>query len=350
MTRAKAFGKAPSIATMTAPDMDTDSPLRLSIVVSHCDKPMQWLRVFLRDAMKLHNTVNVTIISKCDNPTLGAIQSATVLRLPNVGRCDHSFAYWIRAFVQNVHDSNNNNNDDDDMDHSKHVVLFLKDNRHQVAEYRPAVEAIRIAHQEGFACLMKPVCMWHCHDVYQPTIYHDTFVLRRFTMAKHNREARDDSSDFRSPYSNLGHWWKDVLGEHLLERDGNGRTGTVHGGAVDSPTPVCYGGAFVVRADRLLSRPVTLYQSLERSLSRGNNIEEGHFAERTWASLFVSPLSKDVLNGIYHQTVERVGLNKCNNGYYGMQGMCGLLLWDLKESSNGQAGQDVFHFQQQPVY
>ena len=34
-----------------------------------------------------------------------------------------------------------------------------------------------------------------------------------------------------------------------------------------------------------------ILRNLTTSLARGNNIEEGHFAERTWAALFIDNLS-----------------------------------------------------------
>ena len=39
--------------------------------------------------------MNITVISKCGLPVDVPSRSVEVVRLPNKGRCDHSYAYWI---------------------------------------------------------------------------------------------------------------------------------------------------------------------------------------------------------------------------------------------------------------
>ena len=47
----------------------------------------------------------------------------------------------------------------------------------------------------------------------------------------------------------------------------------------------------MVKRSRIESVPKGLLRNLTLNLARGNNIEEGHFAERTWASLLMDELS-----------------------------------------------------------
>ena len=58
----------------------------------------------------------------------------------------------------------------------------------------------------------------------------------------------------------------------------------------DTLLPVCYGGTFAARRHRIARIPRGFWRALEASLSRGDNIEEGHFAERLWAALFAGRL------------------------------------------------------------
>lgn len=51
--------------------------------------------------------------------------------------------------------------------------------------------------------------------------------------------------------------------------------------------PVCYGGIFATRVSQVRKYSTTLWFSLAASVSRGDNIEESHFLERTWAYLFM---------------------------------------------------------------
>ena len=41
--------------------------------------------------------------------------------------------------------------------------------------------------------------------------------------------------------------------------------------------------------------------AIEKSLSRGNNIEEGHFCERIWGGLLNKPLSTEATEQLYNR-------------------------------------------------
>ena len=71
---------------------------RVNLVVSHCLGSLDWLANFTQ-GFKIHD---LTITSKCNKPVIGAPDYATVISLPNVGRCDHSYAHWIANKVKNV--------------------------------------------------------------------------------------------------------------------------------------------------------------------------------------------------------------------------------------------------------
>ena len=47
--------------------------------------------------------------------------------------------------------------------------------------------------------------------------------------------------------------------------------------------PVCYGGMFAAKKKQILNQPEQVWQNVVTSLGRGNNILEGHYAERLWA-------------------------------------------------------------------
>ncbi|CAJ1961170.1 unnamed protein product, partial [Cylindrotheca closterium] len=90
------------------------------------------------------------------------------------------------------------------------------------------------------------------------------------------RRVWNDSKGFKSPFKNLGQWLEslDI--------------------SLPSPlTPVCYGGIFAAKQTKIKSIPKVKWEAIAKSLSRGDNIEEGYFAERTWAGLLSAPLSEE---------------------------------------------------------
>lgn len=50
---------------------------------------------------------------------------------------------------------------------------------------------------------------------------------------------------------------------------------------------VMWNGMFVVRRDRILSRPKAFYERLIRTVEHDVNPEEGHFMERAWGNIFM---------------------------------------------------------------
>jgi len=111
-----------------------------------------------------------------------------------------------------------------------------------------------------------------------------TDVLQIMNMTKYGgvpRTAADgkrvwnDSTGFKSPHKNLGDWLESLDIQ------------------LPSPfTPVCYGGIFAAKVSKIRSIPKEKFEAIAKSLSRGDNIEEGHFAERTWAGMLSAPLSE----------------------------------------------------------
>ncbi|CAJ1900707.1 unnamed protein product [Cylindrotheca closterium] len=204
---------------------------------------------------------NTTIISKCGNPIpLGKkmLRRVKQITLPNVGRNDNTIAHVMSTISK------------DPKSFENHMIVFLKDNLklHQKAMPRSLTDMLNVASVNGFGCFLKPR-----EGI---SMYHDTETLQKFNLTLYRPEkTSNDNSNFKSPYSNMGEWLQTTLGGGLR---------------LPSPfTPVCYGGTFAVQASRIAAIPSTIFDQIESSLSRSDNIEEGHFAERMWAGLLSIP-------------------------------------------------------------
>jgi len=89
---------------------------------------------------------------------------------------------------------------------------------------------------------------------------------------------RDDSSQFASPYCSLGGFLA-ALG--LPEEN------------EPKYVPVCYGGVFAAKRSNVQRHSTEFWYTLEKMLMRENNIQEGHYLERSWAYLLSNPLASD---------------------------------------------------------
>jgi len=152
----------------------------------------------------------------------------------------------------------NTNNDDA-------VVMFIQDDAIQQQRWRPFIAMISLAYVNGFSCSVNVKSM--ANDRY--SLYHRQDVLRTYTKEVDFRHGRvwsqselDSIDNFRSPYKTLGNFID------ALELPINGTMPYV---------PVCYGGSFTVSMDRIKAVPADVWQRIEKSLARGENIEEISF-------------------------------------------------------------------------
>ena len=243
----------------------------LSLVISHCDHTLEWMGNYFGSSK--YKISEITVISKCDKKVEGLdiiknIAPVALIRQPNVGRCDHSYARWIHERIKLSKESLTEEN----------VVLFLKDNNYLLQYSRSIEEVLDSTVAVGFGCFLGPRC-WVCEnnllDGNTPLTIHDKEIVDDFRMSEYNHFDRDQSDDFPSEFPNLKAW-VDYIGLLLP--------------GVEA-IPVCYGGAFAVKERQFSKQPIEVWSKMEAGLSRANNIEEGHFAERMWAAILTDDSS-----------------------------------------------------------
>lgn len=263
---------------------------KIHIVVSHCMSPLDWIESFVKG----FNIQSIHIVTKCGHEVIGAPSMAIVQTLPNIGRCDHSYAYFITTILPKQIKPG----EEDDS-----VAIFLKDdisakNFHQAGQWNDFEGLVRLALSDnGFGCGV----ISNGHVEFGPhsfllSAYHETETLMSFAMNKYGRNIKGytvDASEFLSNYTTMGEWW-----EHLDVAE-----------ELPSIVPVCYGGVFAASLRNINRRNMAIWKTVERALSRGNNIQEGHYAERSWASLLATPLQPyqidaliDKSDGVYINT------------------------------------------------
>jgi hypothetical protein len=77
------------------PGKDDLHTKKIHIVVSHCKNDLDWIS----DFTKGYNIASIHVITKCGAPVNGAPNIATIQVLPNVGRCDHTYAYYMSTVL-----------------------------------------------------------------------------------------------------------------------------------------------------------------------------------------------------------------------------------------------------------
>ena len=214
--------------------------------------------------------------SKCNRTVVPSFVSdprVIVTTIPNVGRNDQTFAGHIATHYATL----------------ASAVMFLKDSMTndgasmRSLERPPRMMAMQLV-RAGFACGRRPVSL-----LGRPaSIWHSSAELGEFTMPSdyntaHEQNIVGQTAAFRSPVQPLRTWLQQ---SGVLDPARYGRL------SKQSLWPVCYGGTFAASRDSIRRTPQDSWHRLSSALSRGDNIEEGHYTERLWAVLLAPPLSR----------------------------------------------------------
>ena len=244
------------------PSNVTLSQKKIHIIVSHCMSSLDWFPKYTEG----FNITSIQIISKCGEEVKGAPDGVVVHVLPNVGRCDHSFVYFITTIYPKIFAGK----------HRESIAVFLKDqfstSNHHGSQLRSFKSLVSLASSSnGFGCLSEK----YLRRLPRASAYHDKHALLKFHLSRYrnNYEGGSNSVPFKSSYANLGEYLESL-------------------NAIPSQdvVPVCYGGVFAASVENIYKINIKVWIKMEDTLTRGDNIEEGHFAERSWAALLASPL------------------------------------------------------------
>lgn len=225
-------------------------PARVFGVVSHCKCDASWLKDYLNKTGKMRH---IDVVSKCGHTPNLVSPSTAHLSMPNVGRCDHTYAQWI---LQNAPKLKSND-----------VVFFMKDTHtvHQAhSKFRRFDDMMRIVSDSGFACATRPS---------RYSTFHNTSVLEKLNKRNYKGVVFKATS--------LREWWTQM--------------------GIDIPrpfVPVCYGGHFATTGRQLQRVETRVWEKIVHSLEHGDNIAEGHYAERSWSALLSPEFGCEFANEI----------------------------------------------------
>jgi len=247
---------------------------RLHVIVSHCESDLEWLHSYTEG----FNIASLHIVSKCNkNVSVDPGLNAMIETYENVGRCDHTYAYYLSQVL----DSKLTSFDDDD----RSIVVFLKDKDY--TEDYPFHQSLNFtklltlaASKNGFGCVRAIK-----ENDYAFSAYHEMETLALFRIkdykigdSKYGRNPNETLSVFHSPdFNNLGSYLIGLM---------SGLTDDFQQEVV----PVCYTGYFAASLGNIKKQKKEVWNRAAKFLSRADNIAEGHFMERLWAMLLSTPL------------------------------------------------------------
>lgn len=248
------------------------------VVISYCTSDINWLPSLLDGIAATHlRLARVTTYMKCglSSSFIPAVRSLLARRqvrdesvrayfttLPNVGRCDHTWAHHVARYYSSL----------------ASIVLFMKDttfsnpSRRNAALTLPSSAVLHDVMQYGFGCFRKPSV-----DGLNGTLHSRKLVMSRRQPAYRGHTSnytnyRGAAQNFKAPWR-MPTFVKQVFDPWFLSHLGK-----------QSFIPVCYGGSFAFRGLAAQYHSRHSFVKLRSLLSRADNIEEGHYMERLWSA------------------------------------------------------------------
>ena len=298
---------------------ESNKKMKVTLVIAHCDLSLNWIWTdYIHDMNDnyYYEIKEIYIYTKCSKPVEGIPPHVgkilKIIELPNVGRNDHSFAYHINHSVLPQRNDSGDNG----------IIVFLKDNPYRLnwnpkehddyyaisdKDVRSFQDLLEIAWVNGFGCAEQALLSYGIVPSYYFVSGHVGWFSLKSGYARKLRDRKENK--FTSKYEDMEEWLRKQLGIAFRE----------------PYTPVCLGGMFSTTTQqiRLVHESIpTLFQNMMTSVERGDNIEEGHYCERSWAGLFTKSLSEkaiSILNSkrTIEKCLQRPWYDRCGNiGYF----------------------------------
>ena len=168
-----------------------------------------------------------------------------IVKLPNIGRIDHTLTHYILENWENLPDTIINLPASILMCAKKGMYLNAMRKRFDIVKER----------YNGF---------------YSPRFHKVNPENYNYTIDNYQAEGycnRNDNPFIKSEYPDFRSWKSALIDDRPIRY-------------------LAMRGMFIVSRENILHVKRSIYENLLKSLSVGDNIENGHFAERIWAHLF----------------------------------------------------------------
>ena len=220
-------------------------PNKIVCVVTRYNENLDWLRYIV-------NSVDIFYIyNKGNNDNLfnkfqidNYADKIIIQKLPNIGRIDHTLAYHIITHWDNLPDT---------LVSLPGSVLMCRNKGYYLNSIHKKLKYVKNNYY-GF---------------YSPR-FHKVSPKYNYTISDYQAEGacnRNNNPFIKSEYTDFKEWKKAIIDDRPIRY-------------------VAMRGMFAVCKENIKYISKDIYEKLLVSLSVGDNIENGHFAERIWAHLF----------------------------------------------------------------
>jgi hypothetical protein len=219
------------------PVIEYDSNIEL--VVSRYKENLDWL-----DEPPF-NKYRVKCYNKGDDIPKFSEKQVTMISLPNVGRCDHTYLYHI---INNY-------------DNLANLTVFLPASCLDSHKLKTTYKLLYLVDKtQTTVFLGKPY-----NNIREEL--GKMFITRHIATNEVNKKANPETELFPCPIRPFGRWYDAMFGNIISK-------------------VVCYFGVFAVSKQHIQQYPKEHYEKLIKFVDSHSNPEAGHYMERSWATIF----------------------------------------------------------------
>ena len=213
------------------------------VIITRYNEKVDWINYIIDqvDQVIIYNKGPNDDMFKEYNPPAKVV----IKRLPNIGRIDHTLAYHILENWDNLPDT---------LINLPGSILMCLKKGHYLNAMRKRFDIVKERYK-GF---------------YSPRFYKVNPNTFNYTIDNYQAEGycnRNNNPFIKSEYTDFRTWKEAIIDTRPIRYIG-------------------MRGMFIVSKENIQFINKEVYQNLLTSLSVGDNIENGHFAERIWAHLF----------------------------------------------------------------
>jgi hypothetical protein len=212
----------------------------IDIVISRYNENLEWITEINEEEF------NIIVYNKGINDNFIKLANMSIIKLNNVGRCDHTYLYHVITNYNNLANITvflpGSGNIDYKMDKIKELMALIK--THNKAVFLP-----------------DQICTNVKHTMYKFTI--SEYVSTDIQNRDLNPESNLELSEIR-PY---GRWYEHYFNDIRINS-------------------ISYYGIFSVDKMDILQHSIEYYENLIKQLCNTSNPEVGHYFERSWCAVF----------------------------------------------------------------
>jgi hypothetical protein len=221
--------------------------LGVDIIIARYNEDLKWTLEYP------FNQFKYIVYNKGNNENFEKKYVSKIIKLPNVGKCDHTYLYHIIENYDKLSDITVFFPGSIDLKHKKKIAVKI------LKEIYLRKNAIFISLNEN--------------DIQK---LHYKFKLDYY-KTKHalNRSDDNDNTDYMLKKSNIrpfGLWFQNMFGNLKIDC-------------------LIYYGIFSIDKNDIIQHPKSRYETLIQELSDHPNPEVGHYLERSWCAVF-HPMNK----------------------------------------------------------